>query len=243
MNHLKGKIAFGLLCAVLGFILSVQFKTVEINTGGNLLPTQRAQQLSVELKNLRDEKLRLTRELSDLEDRLKEYEQSEVDESLIIKNLKKDLTKYQVLSGYKSIEGPGVIVTIDDPQQEYSEGEGDSFLMMNYDVILALINKLNAAGAEAISINDQRYVATTEIYYASNAVLINSVPTFPPYVIKAVGDPQTLEAALNIRYGIISEMKYDYNLHVTVEKEENIIIPKYNKAIKFKYARPIESSQ
>lgn len=241
MKDLKGKIAFGILCAILGFSISLQFKTVKGNTGG-LLSTQKAQQLALELKELRTEKAALTEELTEWEIRLKEYEISEADESFIIKNLNKDLEKYQIISGYKNVEGPGIVVTIDDPVQEYLGQSSDSFIMYNYDLLLGIINKLNGAGAEAISINDQRYTSITEIYYISNSVLINSMPAIPPFTIKAVGNPESLEAALNIRFGIVQEMREMYNLQVTIKKENNIVIPRYNRTINFKYAKPSDTT-
>ena len=237
MKDLNGKIAFGILCAVLGFTISLQFKTVKGSTGG-LLSTQKAQQLALELKELRTEKTVLTEELTEWEIRLKEYEISEADESFIIKNLNKDLEKYQIISGYKTVEGPGIIITIDDPVQEYPGQGSDSFIMYNYDLLLGIINKLNGAGAEAISINDQRYTSATEIYYTSNSVLINSVPAIPPFIIKAVGNSESLEAALNMRFGIVQEMREMYNLRVAIKKENNIIIPRYNRTTNFKYAKP-----
>lgn len=241
MKELKGKVALGILCLILGLAISMQLKTVKGNTGG-FLSTQKAQQLALELKELRTQKSNLMEELTQLERRLNEYEMSEADESFIIKNLQRDLEKYQVVSGYKTVEGPGITITIDDPIQEHpGQGEG-SLIMYNYDILLGVINKLNGAGAEAISINDQRYTASTEIYYTSNSILINSVPTLPPFTIKAVGDAEALEAALNMRFGIVEEMRELFGLQVNVKKESNLIIPRYNKTTNFKYAKPIDTT-
>mgnify|MGYP000846285971 CR=1 FL=1 len=241
--ELKGKIALGLLCGILGLSIALQFNTIKKATEGNFLSTQKAQQLALELRNLRTEKDRLNEELTNLETRLKEYEISEADENLIIKNLKRDLERYQLLGGYKEGEGPGIIITVDDPHEEFIPAGDSSFIMYNYDLILELINKLNAAGAEAIAINDQRYIATTEIYYTSNTMLINSIPSQPPLEIKAIGNPETLEAALNIRYGIVWAMQQYYNLQVAVKKEDSITVPRYNKLVQYEYARPIEAIQ
>ncbi|SDK40718.1 DUF881 domain-containing protein [Natronincola ferrireducens] len=239
--NLKGKVAIGLLCGILGLIISMQFNVVRNTTGSGFLSTQKAQQLAMELRNLRNEKERLNEELTNLEKRLKEYEMSEADENLIIKNLKRDLEKYQLLAGYKEGEGPGVVVTIDDPPNEYFMGGEGSFIMYNYDLLLEIINMLNAAGAEAIAINDQRYIASTEIYYSSDNLLVNSVPVRPPFVIKAVGNPETLEAALNIRYGVVWGMRQYYNLQVNIRKENSVTMPRYSRVIQYQYAKPIES--
>lgn len=241
--NFKGKVALGVLCGILGLTISLQFNTIKNATGGGFLSTQRAQQLTMELRNLRAEKDKLNEELTKLELRLKEYELSEADENLIIKNLKRDLERYQLLAGYKEGEGPGVVITVDDPPNDFFMGGDGSFIMYNYDLILELVNKLNAAGAEAISINDQRYISTTEIYYTSNTMLINSVPTRPPFTIKAIGNPETLEAALNMRYGIVWSMRQVFGLQVNVKKESNITMPRYNKVIQYEYAKPIEPIQ
>ena len=241
MKDIKGKLAFGIICALFGLILAVQIKTVRITPGGGPLSPQRAQKVATELKALRTEKERLNQELSELENRLKEYEFSEADENLLLKNLKNDLEKYQILAGYRSIEGPGVVVTIEDVVFEQGEA---SFIMYNFEILLELINKLNAAGAEAISINDQRYLATTEIYLTSNTIMINGVPTVQPYVIKAIGDAESLEASLNMRFGIIDNLKQqEESVRVNVKKQNPLVITRNTKITNFKFAKPIESTQ
>jgi len=242
MKDIKGKLAFGIICAIFGLILAVQIKTVRSTPGGSFLSPQRAQKVASELKVLRNEKDRLNQELSELENRLKEYEISEADENIIIRNLKNDLEKYQILAGYRSIEGPGIVLTIEDVV--FQQGEA-SFIMFNFEILLELVNKLNAAGAEAIAINEQRYVANTEIYFTSNTIFINGVPTAQPYTIKAIGDAEALEAALNMRFGIIDKLKQYHNesVKVTVKKQNPVIITRNSKVTNFKFAKPIESTQ
>jgi uncharacterized protein YlxW (UPF0749 family) len=56
-----------------------------------------------------------------------------------------------------------------------------------------------------------------------------------------VGDVESLEAALNMRFGIAEEMRELYNLQVNIKKENNIVIPRYNKTTNFEYAKPIDA--
>ncbi len=240
MTNRKGKIAIAVICAVLGLILSLQIKSVREVSEGGFLSTQKAQTLAAELKQLRLEKEQLYEVLSELETRLRDYELSEADENLMIKNLRNDLERYQLLAGYLPGEGPGIVVTLNDPQKEIEQTHAASFIVYNYEILLELINTLNAAGAEAISINEQRYIATTEIHYSSNSLFINDTATKPPYEIKAVGNPETLEAALNMRYGIVWQMRQYYDLQVEVKKEDSIIIPRYQRVFRFEYAMPLE---
>jgi len=241
MLDLKGKIAVGILCAILGIVVALQFQVVSDVTGGNRFLNQRGQQMAIELRNLRNEKEKLIQELTNIESRLNEYEINEADENLIIRNLRSDLKKYQIYTGFISAQGPGLSITIDDVDDE--QNGGTSFLMYNYGILLELINDLNAAGAEAIAINDQRLLSTTGIHYFSNAILINSIPTTPPFTISAIGNPQTLEASLNMRFGIIWNIRQENKLQVSTQQEENIVLPMYSETLEFEYARPIVISQ
>lgn len=243
MTNRKGKIAIAVICGVLGLILAVQIKSVREVSEGGFLSTQKAQTLASELRELRLEKQELNEELVELENRLREYELSEADENLMIKNLRNDLERYQLLAGNLPGVGPGVVVTLDEPQNEFEQSENGSFIVYNYEILLELINTLNAAGAEAISINEQRYISTTEIHYSSNSLFINDTATMPPYEIKAVGNPETLEAALNMRYGIVWQMRQYYGLQVDVRKEDIIQIPRYQRIFEFEYAVPLEPVQ
>ncbi len=241
MKDLKGKIALGVLCGILGLIISIQLKTVRLATGGDLLSPQRAQQLTAELRSLRQEKDVLNQDLTELEKRLKEYEISEADENTVIRNLQGDLERYQVLSGYRTIGGPGVIVTLEDIPSEDPAEKG--FLMYNIEDILGIINMLNASGAEAISINDQRYTSTTDIHYSANGLEINAVPITLPIQIKAIGNPESMEAGLNMRFGIVWRIKEENLFQVNVKKQNELTIPRLTKVNTFDYAKPIELSQ
>lgn len=243
MTNRKGKIAIAIICGVLGLILAVQIKSVREVSEGGFLSTHKAQTLAAEMRQLRVEKEMLAEELAELENRLREYELSEADENLMIKNLRNDLERYQLLAGYLPGVGPGVVVNLDEPKNELDQVTDGSFIVYNYELLLELINTLNAAGAEAISINEQRYISTTEIHYSSNSLFINDTATSPPYEIKAVGNPETLEAALNMRYGIVWQMKQFYGLQVDVRKEDTIQIPRYQRVFEFEYAVPLEPVQ
>lgn len=241
----KENLAVGLLCGILGFIIALQFNTVKHITNRGFLSTQEVQELISEFKNLRDEKEKLNEELANLEKELNEKLYRD-DENLITKYLKDDLEKYQLLAGYRTGEGPGVIVTIDKLKNNFIVEEEDTSITYSDEIdiiIMTIINILNGAGAEAISINDQRYISTTEIFLTTNTLLINSVPTRPPFIIKAIGNSKTLEEALNIKYGIVWDLRNNWNFKVNVEQGNNIIMPRYNKLIKYEYAKPIELIQ
>jgi len=91
------------------------------------------------------------------------------------------------LAGYVDLQGPGVIIEIYDPPVDVQYGIEYS-IVDDIDLILQTISVLNAAQAEAISINDQRYTAYTEIVRAGDHIEVNGVSINSPIVIKAIGD-------------------------------------------------------
>lgn len=242
MRELKSKIAFALVCVILGIILAIQFKTVNETVGNGILPTKSAQQLALELKKLKDEKEKLLEELSSLESKVKQYEKNAAEENVYIKNLMKELQKYRMFGGYEPVKGPGIIIIVNDPPIEVQFGDDTSIIVNNYDFLLEIISNLNAAGAEAISVNEQRYTGFTEIVPAGNHLEINGVSYGPPFIIKAIGEPKILESALRLKGGVIWYMENLFNLDVQIKEEKNIEIPRYTRINEFKYAKPIDSA-
>jgi len=238
VNDLKnGRIAILILSLVLGIMMTIQFKMAETSTGG-VVSSQKARQLSAELKRLKDKRENLQEELGILENKIKAYEESQASSSTVTKNLKEDIQRYEILAGYTDVTGPGIEVVIDASQP----GQDEQMLTYNYEMLLSLINKLNAAGAEAIAVNDERIVASTEIHLSADAgdnIVINDKPVKAPYYIKAIGNADTLEAALNMRYGIVWEIRQYTGLKVDVKKADVVEILRYGNKIEFKYAQPV----
>lgn len=240
MKKFKEYIALTIVSILLGIIVSLQFKTVNKTLGEGILPTQRAQQLATELKKAQNERDLLINKVDELEAKIKQYEMSEVDKNIYAENLYNDTMKYRMLAGYLDLEGPGVVIEINDPPVDLEYGFGYS-IIDELDLILQVISVLNAADAEAISINDQRYTSFTEIERAGNHIEINGVSTSPPIVIKAIGPPDTLESALNLKGGIVTILR-NYDYLVQVNKENNIVIPKSRKIKEFIYANPVDEN-
>jgi uncharacterized protein YlxW (UPF0749 family) len=244
MKSWKKQLAVGIVYVVLGLVLALQFRSVQYDYLEGAASAQKAQELVGKVKKMREEKEQLLNEVNILESKIKSIEEAESKDNVLVRNISAELNKYKMISGLNSVKGPGVVITIDDPPKDPELPSDISVIMYNYDLLLSLINRLNEAGAEAISINDQRIISRTEITLAGSNVNINSVPTAPPFTIKAIGNADTLESALNVRFGIIDQMKSErYNLQVTVKKQNEVMIPRYNEVIKFRYAKPTEEKE
>ncbi len=241
MKQKKEYIALVFVSIFLGIILSIQFKTVNKTVGEGNLPTQRAQQLALELKKAQTERDAQSNTIEELETKINQYEKGEVDKSVYAENLYNDTMKYRMLAGYLDLEGPGIVMEINDPIVDIQYGEVDYSIIDELELVLQVISVLNAADAEAISINDQRYTAFTEIEKAGNHMEINGVSTNSPIIIKAIGNSQTLESALTLKGGIVQELR-DWDYLVQINQEANITIPKYRKTKEFIFSEPTEEA-
>lgn len=238
MKKDNGQLAITIVSLFLGIILAIQFKTVNKTVGEGVLPTQRAQQLAIELKKAQEERDAVTKALDESEAKIKAYERGEVDNDMYAENLYKDLEKYRMLAGYVDLEGPGIVLEIQDPPADVQFGIEYS-IVDDLDLILQTISVLNAAEAEAISINDQRYTTFTEIEKAGDHIEVNGVSISSPIVIKAIGNSNTLESALALKRGIVYTLEY-YDYTVNLVQDTNVKIPKYRKLKEFIYAKPVE---
>ena len=106
---------------------------------------------------------------------------------------------------------------------------------------MSVINKLNASGAEGIAINEERYVNNTFFQLIGDKLYVNGNPIFEPFEIKAIGNPDTMESALNLRYGVLWEIRKHYNINASIEKKEELKLPRYTKNVEFKYSMPVEN--
>jgi uncharacterized protein YlxW (UPF0749 family) len=110
----------------------------------------------------------------------------------------RQLAALQVATGVTPVTGPGLVVRLDDaPGSGGTDaergGQAANGRVLDRDLQDA-VNGLWSAGAEAIAINGLRLTGLTAIRSAGEAILVDYRPLSPPYTLRAIGDPRTLEA-------------------------------------------------
>lgn len=159
--------------------------------------------------------------------------------------LSKDLAKAQFLAGLTDVRGPGIVVVLSDSKIPLPAGMPAGVLgaappnIIHDTDINQVINELKATGAEAVSVNDQRLIATSPVRCAGPTVFVNNTPQTPPYIIKAVGSPKNLATALSMSGGIMQQIRtYDPGMFKVEKPVKQIVIPAYSGGIEPKYAVP-----
>ncbi len=238
MKKYAGIIGVGLIAMFIGIVLAMQISNASSSEQGGLVPILKLKDYEVALKQTRAEKEDALEELAEVEARLSAIEKETAAEDEIVKGLVSDTERYKMIAGMTDVKGPGIVMTINDPAVADEYQEDISVITYNYELLLSVVNKLKEAGAEAISINENRIVQTTEISLAGSHININGTSTAPPYEIKAIGNPDTMHNALTIRGGTVDILK-KYDLKVSIVKKQTVKIPRYSGVINLKYAKPI----
>ena len=228
-------IALMLVSVILGIVLAIQFKSVQ-KVGGSV-SLQRAQELSNKVQRLTEENESLENQIKEFQQRIKEYEDAAQDVDKITDTMYKELERIRILAGLSDVEGPGIVVTVDMKTQTIDEFTGTINTITDED-LLRIVNELNAAGAEAISINEERIVSTTEIRNAGRFININTNSYSTPFIIKAIGEPNNLESALMLIGGVVDYFNV-INISIDIKKHDKIIIPKYKGNLENRFAQPI----
>ncbi|MCI7675078.1 MAG: DUF881 domain-containing protein [Phascolarctobacterium sp.] len=224
---LQGKVLIAIVFMVLGFMLSVQYKvTVQQRT----IRMDRVEDLSERLKAMETENKHLLQEINELRkkgaDRAKDHGQE----------------RLQLLAGTTAVEGAGIEVVLDDSAIPKKANENPNLYIIHDEDLLRVLNELRAAGAEAISLNDQRIVAMSEVRCAGPTVSVNNIRSAPPYVIKAIGAPKTLTSALRLRGGVVETFEF-WGIQVKIKSQDKVQIPALKAPRNFEYAKSVETKE
>lgn len=237
MKKISSQLSVALVCCLLGFMLAYQFRMLakqEDLSSGN--PERNSEDLTVTIEQLTKQKDDLEKKVNELSDKVKKYENAAVNDTSISKELIDELNNSRILTGSTDVTGNGVSVLI-APNDNVFGSNVESQAINDRDLVI-IVNELNSAGAEAISINDIRITSRSGIRNAGNSILINEVKISPykNIEIKAIGDKTVLYSALTFP----GNMPDVPGCKTTILKADNLKILKYNKVYKFEYAKPVK---
>jgi uncharacterized protein YlxW (UPF0749 family) len=169
---------------------------------------------------------------------LKEHENNNFLDDII--DINSQIEELKFYNGFTDVRGPGIMMSVSD-----STIDDDSIDIMEkivHDVdITVLLNDLKNAGAEAIDVNSQRIINISEVVCAGPVLKINGEAVPAPFIIKAIGDMDSLYNAVTEEGTYAYELKNNYGMEVVVVKHYNQPIPKYkSNNYKAEYAESIE---
>jgi len=138
------------------------------------------------------------------------------------------LDRLRMSQGIVPLLGSGVTVTI----------TGDAPIL-HLDLV-DLINELWATGAEAVAINDHRIISTSAFgdKVGENIIYLtaNGERLYFPIVVKAIGNPATLQTGLSFPGGIADNFS-TYGVNLKIQQHSELLVPAAINIAPWRYAQ------
>ncbi|MCI8760583.1 MAG: DUF881 domain-containing protein [Clostridia bacterium] len=230
-NIKRGKvtmaIAISIACFALVLVMSMQFKIVN-QTDITAIENMRETELRTELANWKAKYEETEEKYQETSAKVEEYKQTKQSNEETEELVDTELQQINMTLGKTDVEGEGIEITLRETQDE-------ELAKIKADNLLVIVNALKLAGAEAISINEERIVNMSDIVTINDAFIkVNGQRILAPYVIKAIGNQTYLESGLLGNGGYVDELKkLGYN--VSINKSNRLKITKYKDELKTKY--------
>ncbi len=232
----KGKvtmaIAVSISCFVLMFVMLMQFKIVN-QTDITAIENMRETELKTELANWKAKYEEANTKYNETKSKIEEYKKTKQSNEETEELVNAELEQVNMNLGKTDIQGEGICINLKENANDENQKKTRA------DDLLMIVNSLKVAGAEAISINNERIINMSDIVDINLNddewfIKVNGQRILAPYEIKAIGNQTYLESALLGNGGYVDELKKQER-NVSIEKVNNIKITKYNDEIKSKY--------
>lgn len=233
-NAIGTYVVVGIPLFFLSVLLAAQMKTV--SNSEVVLKGKREAELADELVTLQRNYNDLKEKYTESQNVVEEYKNNSSTNSTLINSMKDEIDMLSALSGNTDLKGEGIIITMTDAAQNSENSTIDTDSLVHDSDVLSVVNELKVAGAEAISVNDQRIISISGIRCVGPSIQVNYQKISTPIVIKAIGNAQWLESAMNIKNGVVDTLKGSTGIGISVVRSNNVEIPKFDGTLNFKYA-------
>ena len=210
------------VCLILGTIISWQYRSVKMNQVLAQYEKKNVSEIIDELLIEKNNNENLKQRIQELQREVDTFKAGETGVKENVEALEKSVQAARIKAGLETVKGAGLIITI----------EAGGIKTVEDRHIEELINELKASDVQAISVNDERIVAMSEIRKAGDYIMVNWNQLVPPYTIKAIGHPDNMERSLKLLGGVLEKYQY-FEFKTALKKEENVVIP----AIREEYIR------
>ncbi len=228
MKNKSTYIIITIICIVLTMSITVQVRTMK--SEGSVVSLSFANsQLKDNLLEWKEKSERAEHELEKSTLELEKIRQTSGKDDNSSSEKQEELKKYNMLLGLTDVTGTGITITVTDSSTETTSIDLSNLIVHDRDLKL-LVNELSNAGAEAISINNERIVNTTSITCAGNVIQINGNKVGSPFIIKAIGNQESLYGAIT-RSGGYAYLLKSRSIGVESKKSNNVQINKFSGAI------------
>jgi uncharacterized protein YlxW (UPF0749 family) len=213
----------GILTLLLGFAFAVQVRTVGHD---QQYAGAREEDLVRILDDLNAREERLREQLTEQRIALQELSSSDSQSAAALKEARRRSEAIGILNGTIAAKGPGLRMTIRDPQGE-----------VRVEDILDAIQELRGAGAETMQIDGVRIGVSTAVTGQPGKLLLDGHPITAPYEVLVIGEPQYMETAMNIPGGVVQHID-NRGGAVSIAQSQDIVVDALRPLDTPQYAAP-----
>lgn len=227
---------------IVGILISMNI-SLDGNETPKILNAKEYQEAYNKRNNLYNEISKLKENNRELQKKINNYTRSDETTDRVSKDMTDELKKNLMITGMTEVQGPGLKIVLEDGGESFDGEVVDNLMRLlrtiHDDDMIKVINELKVAGAEAISINNQRIIYNTEIYCGGQFLRMNGVKIPAPFYVNVIGDPDKIENQI-MRDGSYIKTLMNRGIKVEITKSDDIIMPAYISDMKPKYMTPNE---
>ena len=190
----RSQLLAGLLCALLGFALAVQVS----QTQEQQLSSLRQSDLVRLLDDVTQRANELESRVSGLQGTRDELSSGSGQQRAALELAQRQAESQGILSGRLPAEGPGIELTITETDERLPASK-----------LFNILEELRNAGVEVVEVNGVRLVTSSYFEETSRGMVVDGQKISSPYRWLAIGDPSTLETALEIPGGAMASVRND----------------------------------
>ena len=227
MNNKKtnrGKILLSLVSLTLGFILAFSYSLSQKRSAEQVdsITFNQTEEVREQLIQQKERNKELSEELQAVQTKIREYEQQAGGNTSSLEELVKTAEALRLLTGEVAVKGPGYKVELQDGEYDPNQVNPNDYIVHEGHVYM-VINELKIAGAEAISVNGKRIHETSYIRCTGPVITVDG-ETFPaPFVIEAIGNPETLADAAELSGGILDQLRIE-QIRIETQKLSELVM-------------------
>jgi uncharacterized protein YlxW (UPF0749 family) len=224
----QGKyVVLSFVCLVLGYMLAFSYHlTQKENESRTSKLSDKQWEKTITLRNQlnsqEDTNRKLEKELNQKQAKVFENEQELSKETQAFSNLAADAEKYRMFTGQVKVQGKGVKITLADGAYDPKDPNVNNY-MVHEMYVFKVVNELYISGASAVAINGQRLSSRSYIVCNGPVITVDGNEYPAPFVITAIGIPDTLSSAINLTGGVRDQLVQDHIIF-KLEKQDDIVL-------------------
>jgi uncharacterized protein YlxW (UPF0749 family) len=237
------QITLALALAALGFLIAAQLRSEGPRVRYTSQERSPLVETALELQRNQDA---LKSRILDLNKQIRELQGTGEGNAVLVRNLNDQLESARIAAGLVALEGPGVVIQLDDSSVPVpSAGTASDYLVTSQD-LRTVVDALWQAGAEGIAVNGERVTSATAISDIGGTVLVNYAYLAPPFQVTALGPKGLYDRLTAIEsFAELVRTRADaFGVRISFAEPDKVVLPAFAGPVNLVEARvpPSEST-